>query len=287
MADAALSPGVVPPMEANVPFHSTPYSPLPPDTARAAKSVFNIENAYLALGDQLDVFCDDLNWDDLNAFREKPTSVLFVLAMVTIFQFAEDMPDHQAADALGRRMDWKYALHLPADYPGFPPSELIEFRQRLAGNQAGQLVFQCLLNRLAKLGLLGSLGSRDKVQVDAQFVLSAVDTLSRVDRATEALGRALEALAARDHEWLRAVSPPHWYERYGHESGSRGLPSSREDGEAVVRWLEADISYLLEAIDQRDSPDLAGLLEVQALRRTWQRDVAIRDSSTDPNTIRR
>jgi transposase len=254
-----------------VPLNSTPYSRLPWDTARAAKSVFNIENAYLALGDQLDLLCDDLNWDDLNAFREKPTSMLFVLAMVTIFQFAEDMPDRQAADAARRRMDWKYAMHLPVDYPGFPPSELLEFRQRLAGNQAGQHVFLCLLARLAKLGLLGS---TDQVQIDVHHVLSAVDTLSRTDRATQALSQALEALAARDHEWLRVVSPPHWYERYSRESGGRGLPSSREDREVVVRGIEADISYLLEAIDQKDSPDFAGLSEVQALRRTWNREFA-------------
>jgi hypothetical protein len=243
-----------------------------------------MENVYLALGDQLDVLFDDLNWDDLNSYGEKPASALFVLAMVTIFQFSEDIPDHRAADAVRTRMEWKYALHLAVDYPGFPPSELGEFRQRLSGDTTGQLVFQQMLTRLAKLGLLGS---RDKRQADAGHVLAAVDSLSRVEEVMQAFSLALEAVAVRNHDWLRAISLPHWYERHRRRSAAPPLPGSREEQEAVIRAIGADISYLLEAIDQADAPDLATLPEVQALRRTWQQQAGVRDLSTDSDTSRR
>ena len=53
------------------------------------------------------------------------------LALVTLMQFAEDLTDRQAADAVRGRIDWKYALCLELDDPGFDDSVLCEFRTRL------------------------------------------------------------------------------------------------------------------------------------------------------------
>lgn len=41
------------------------------------------------------------------------------LALVTVLQFAEGLPDRQAADAVRGRIDWKYALGLELSDPGF------------------------------------------------------------------------------------------------------------------------------------------------------------------------
>jgi transposase len=46
-------------------------------------------------------------------------------------QFAEDLSDRAAADAIRSRIDWKYALGLELDDPGFNYSVLCEFRARL------------------------------------------------------------------------------------------------------------------------------------------------------------
>jgi transposase len=243
-------------------MHPVSFPPLPADTVCAAKSVFHIENLYLVIGDQLDHLFGDLNRDELDAFSARPTGVPFILAMVTIFQFAEDLPDHQAAEALRTRMDWKYALHLPLDYPGIDHTELGEFRQRLRLDPGGQRVFQRLLARLARLGLLGS---KDKRRAHIDGVLKAVDTLSRVEELAEAMSLALETLAARQPDWLRAMSLPHWYGRYGPKLATLYRSSCKEEHEALARAIGADISYLLEAIAEADVPDLALLPEVQAL----------------------
>ena len=92
---------------------------IPPYTAHAARAAFGPENPYLLIGDRLccwlealdggplrDTFLDGPRWDDL------------VLSMVTLFQYIEQVPDREAADAVRTRLDWKYALHLPIDYPG-------------------------------------------------------------------------------------------------------------------------------------------------------------------------
>jgi transposase len=242
--------------------HRVPFPPLPADTLCAAKSVFHIENLYLVIGDQLDLLLGDLNRDDLDAFSARPTGVPFILAMLTIFQFAEDLPDRQAAEAVRTRMDWKYALHLPVDYPGIDHTELGEFRQRLRLDRGGQRVFQRLLTRLAELGLLGS---KDKRRAHIDDVLKALDTLSRVEELAEAMSLALEALAARQPDWLRAMSLPHWYGRYGPKLARLYRSSCKEEHEALARAIGADISYLLEAIAEAGNPDLALLPEVKAL----------------------
>lgn len=240
--------------------------PLPANIARAAKSVFNIENLYLTIGDQLDSLFGDLNLDDLDAFGEKPASVLFILAMVTLFQFAENLPDRQAADAVRTRLDWKYALHLPMHYPGVDSSALIEFRKRLRLDRAGQFIFQRMLTRVAESGLLGN-GNRRRA--DVVDVLMAVDALSRVEEAAEATSLAIEALASTEPEWLRTISLPHWYERYDRTLLTQRLPSSKEELDALVLSIGADISYLLKTVEKADAPDVALLPEVQALRQVW------------------
>ena len=41
------------------------------------------------------------------------------LALVTVFQFLENLSDRQAADAVRARIDWKYALGLELTDTGF------------------------------------------------------------------------------------------------------------------------------------------------------------------------
>ena len=56
------------------------------------------------------------------------------LALVTVFQFLEQLSDRQAADAVRGRIDWKYAMGLTD--PGFHFSVLTEFRARLVAGGA-------------------------------------------------------------------------------------------------------------------------------------------------------
>jgi transposase len=51
--------------------------------------------------------------------------------MITVMQFAENLSDRQAADAVRGRIDWKYLLGLPLTDSGFDHTVLSEFRFRL------------------------------------------------------------------------------------------------------------------------------------------------------------
>ena len=55
---------------------------------------------------------------------------------MTILQFAEDLSDRRAADAVRSRLDWKYLLRLDLADPGFDASVLVEFRGRILATSA-------------------------------------------------------------------------------------------------------------------------------------------------------
>lgn len=89
----------------------------------------------------------EIDFADLYSPEGKPAVSPVVLVLVTIFQFIEKYPDRQAVGTLRMHIDWKYALHLPLDYPGFCFSVLSEFRDRLLEHEAEQRIFTQLVQR--------------------------------------------------------------------------------------------------------------------------------------------
>jgi transposase len=245
-----------------------PITSLPEDTAQAARSVFNIENLYLAIGDQLDRLFDGIDLAALDARHTGPIHRRFILALVTIFQFEEDLADAAAVEALRTRTDWKYALHLPLDHPGIAPAQLREFRQRLLQDATGQRTFGSMLIRLRQLGLGGS---RNRRGADEVTVLTTVESLSHLEMLVQAMNQALEALASEQPGWLTQVSPPYWYERYQRGQDLLRQSCSTAERDALAQAICSDISHLLAAINDADDPALAMVPEVEHLRRFGQR----------------
>ena len=109
------------------------YSPkeqfpgLPAATILASKKIY-IAPFNRAIGDQMDVILRGMDFSGLKFFEEKSNSSLLLLALVTVIQYVEYLPDTQTAQATGARMDWKYALHLPVYFPGLEPEILAEER---------------------------------------------------------------------------------------------------------------------------------------------------------------
>ena len=65
--------------------------------------------------------------------------------MATPLQFAENLSDRQAADAVRSRIDWKYLLGLELTNAGFDFSILFEFRQRLVADKIEERLLHHLL----------------------------------------------------------------------------------------------------------------------------------------------
>lgn len=238
--------------------------PLPNDTARAAEALPGT-SIYLTIGTQIDPLLADIELARLDPSRSRSAATQAILALVTIFQFAENLPDREAAEATRARLDWKYALHLALNYPGLEYSLLCEFRKSLVRNLTARQVFQQILDRLTATDLLRSANGH---QTAVSEVLTAVCGVSRLERLIEALRMVLEAVAAVEPEQLRTLTLPHWYERYGQMQATRALPKSIEEQTALAQAIGTDAAYLLEAIAQSGGR-LTLLPEVHALHQIW------------------
>src|SRR5437868_675275 len=108
-----------------------PIQPVPELTASVAKAAFPQGNLYLDLRDKLGTIYEDVFFSELYPNDGQPAANPWRLALVTVLQFAENLPDRQAADAVRSRIDWKYLLGLELTDAGFDYSVLCEFRQRL------------------------------------------------------------------------------------------------------------------------------------------------------------
>jgi len=185
---------------------------------------------------------------------------------VTIFQFMEDLPDREAADAVVTRLDWKYALHLSLDYAGFDFTDLCHFRQRLLAHGAERLVFDQLL---ADIKALGYVKKRGRQRTDAIAVLGAVAHLSLLELAWETLRLAVRALEAADPAWSAQTLPASFREAYGERRHDYGL--SEVEQAAALQAAGTDGYWLLgqlaqEAAALRDLPAIATLRTVWAQR---------------------
>jgi transposase len=97
-----------------------PLPPVPEATAAVVKAAFPKGN--LSVDWRMEfgtLYAQDL-CADLYADRGHPVAVApWRLALVLVMQSSEGLTDRQAADAVRRGMDWKYALSLELTDAGF------------------------------------------------------------------------------------------------------------------------------------------------------------------------
>lgn len=113
----------------------------PPMTVRTAWAACPRGTPVMLMRDRLDVVFADEDFADLYPVDGRPGLSPGQLALVSVLQFAENLSDRAAADAVRTRIDWKYGLGLELDDPGFDYLLLSEFRARLAdGDRADQVL---------------------------------------------------------------------------------------------------------------------------------------------------
>ena len=163
-----------------------PITPVPDETARVARAAFPKGNRYIRMRDELGTVYEDSAFVDLFSRRGQPAEPPWKLAMVTVMQFAEDISDRQAAEAVRSRIDWKYVLSLELTDPGFDHTVLSEFRLRLLEGGAERFLLDLLLERFKELGLLKARG-RQRTDSTSVLVADSMTEPSRLgQRGTEA-----------------------------------------------------------------------------------------------------
>lgn len=242
-------------------------NPIPEETIRVARAAFPKGHAIMRLRDHLGPIYIDEQFSALFPPDGQPAFSPGRLALVSILQFAEGLSDRQAADAVRSRIEWKYALALPLDDPGFDASVLCEFRSRLLAGGAEMQLFETLLSLLREQGLLKA---RGKQRTDSTHVLAVVVTLNRLECVGETLRHALNVLATAAPDWLEQHIPSFWYERYARRFEEYRLPPKREDRYTLAEQIGADGFHLLQVIDSEQGWTwLREMPAVQILRRVW------------------
>ena len=248
-------------------LHPEPIGPVPAETARVAKAAFPVGNAYLVMRDELGPLVEDLHLAHLFPKRGQPAERPWRLALITVFQFVENLSDRQAADAVRGRIDWKYALGLELENAGFDHTVLSEFRSRLVDNGAERLLLDVFLVQFRQHGLLKAHGRQ---RTDSSHVLAAVRALNRLELVREALRHALDVLATTVPAWLQSHARPEWLERYTGRSDEWRLPKSKEAQTDLANTIGQDGAVLFRAIYSRRTPRwLRDVPAVETLRRVW------------------
>jgi transposase len=225
--------------------------PVPPETARVARAAFPKGNRYLRLADELETLLTDDAFLALFPTHGQPARPPWRLALVTILPFAEGLSDRQAANAVRSRIDWKYVLRLELTDAGFDASVLSEFRTRLLAGGAEYLLFDTWLTWCRDRHLVKA-GRRQRT--DSTPILAAVRALNRIDVVGETLRHALNSLAVVVPEWVRAVSPPEWKDRYARRAGDDRLPTKHTARAALALTIGHDGWRWLAAVDHAEAP---------------------------------
>lgn len=243
---------------------NTLFEPIPEETVQG---VFGspVQNArYLRVGDQLNALLGRNALEGTDFAPHKPRRFIALLVLVTLFEYVEHLTDAQAAEAAGRRADWKYALHLPLSYPGFDPVWLCLLRQHALTSAGGTAAIQVIAERLAPAGLFDTAPC-------AEEIVASICQRNRIDQLVRSLFLAVEALAAQQLTWPNRTQLASLYESY---AGT--LRDAREirSPQAAVRLgqaVGADIESLLGALQAVGRPELGELSEVKVLKAIWEK----------------
>jgi transposase len=232
---------------------------VPELTARMARASNPSGTTAMWVRDRLDGLWADEDFAGWYPRDGRPGISPAQLATVSVLQFLLGLSDRDAAEAVRCRIDFKYALGLDLDDPGFHHSVLGDFRERLLEEGRADRLLDLALARLKEAGLVRE---RTAQRTDSTHVLAAVRGLTRLELVTEAVRAALEEVARAAGHALDGLVDDDWGRRYGRVVRLGKNPTRPK---ARMNDAGADARRLLEHLAAR-YPDLLRGPRVQALR---------------------
>lgn len=188
-----------------------------------------------------DLFPDELFADLFPSSTGRPSVPADVVATVMVLQALEGLTDRDATQQLRTNIAWKVATGLALDDPGFHPTVLTLWRNRLRTSSRPQRIFEAVRGVIHATGVLAS---RQRRALDSTVLDDAVtrqDTVTqlvaqiRVVRRLVPQARALE-LAAHDYDSGRGKPACAW--------------NDPADIDRVVTELVTDARTVLDAVSE-------------------------------------
>ncbi len=232
----------------------------------------------------------DRDYEELYSDKGREAVSPALLMHVEVLRRIEGLSDRQAAKAVKVRLDWKVALGLRIDFPGFDATRLVRFRKRFLGGDSdgageeertelkerGRLFFDRLLEKLKLFGFVAKTGQA--VRLDSTHVLSAAKNINRYQTIFESLKVAVRELDTADRSILDQPALAPLRDKYSKPMGAYDLKKDR-----VRKNLEVSVKdavRLLNALNARTRRSLLGLQSVQLLDKAVRDNVELRRKGT-------
>ncbi|MFB7957788.1 transposase [Streptomyces sp. NPDC056045] len=244
---------------------------VPPLTAQIARASNPGGTTAMWVRDRLDgLWCDE-DFADWYPRDGRPRLSPAQLATVCVLQFLLGLSDRQAAEAVRCRIDFKYAMAMELDDPGFHHSVLGDFRDRLTEDGRADRLLDLALVRLKEAGLVRE---RTTQRTDSIHVLAAVRDLTRLELITEAVRAALEEVAGISPHLLDELVDEGWGLRYGRpvrlgKNPTKPMTRILAAGDDGVRLLEHLYQH---GADRTSGPRVQGLRQIMV--QNYHRDTA-------------
>ena len=185
----------------------------------------------------------------------RPSLPASVMAAVLALQALHDYSDRETAEAVRFDVRWKAAAGAPLDDPGFDPSSLVYWRNRIARSARPHRINDAVKKVVEQTGILKG---RRRRAVDSTILADAVatqDTVTQLISVIRKVAREVPGAAGQ----IAAVCTGHDYSAPGKPKIDWDDPAAKEalvsalvnDANAVVAALDAD------GLDERAASALA------------------------------
>jgi hypothetical protein len=150
-----------------------------------------------------------------------------IVAAVMVLQRLEGLSDREATERFVFDVRWKYAAGVPADFPGFVHTVLVDMRERLRQSERPNRIFEIVLDLAKHAGFVGrkrvldSTALYDAVatQDTVTLIRGAIRSLLRVAGEDAALFAELRCVLRRDDDYVSPGKPVcDWDDREAREA---------------------------------------------------------------------
>ena len=170
------------------------------------------------------------------------------MAVVLTLQVLHDYSDRETAGAARFDVRWKAAAGAPLDDPGFDPSSLVYWRNRIAKSARPDRISDAVKKVIEETGVLKG---RRRRAVDSTILADGVATQYTVTQLVAAIRRVAREVPGAAGQ-IAAVCTGHDYSKPGKPKIDWDDPAAKD---ALVSALVNDANALVAALQDRDRCD--------------------------------
>jgi IS5 family transposase len=141
------------------------------------------------------LFADDAFSDLFPSGRGRPSQPADVIASVLVLQSLEGLSDREATQALATDLRWKVACGLSITDPGFHPTTLTQWRNRLRRSDRPERIFDAVRD---VIGSTNVLANKHRRALDSTLLDDAVATQDTVTQLVSMIRRVRKAIPAAE-----------------------------------------------------------------------------------------